>query len=253
MTKKIAVFTGAGISKESGIATFRDSKEGLWENFKVEDVATIEGWYKDKGKVLEFYNARRRELPNVEPNQAHRALALLENEYDVTIVTQNVDDLHERGGSSLIYHLHGELTKARTSKKVLDKHELLMGKTITPFEIGYNDINLGDECPTYEGQVRPHIVWFGEMPFNVPRAYQAIEQADILLIVGTSLQISYTLDLLRAVKSDCDIYYIDPKPMRYLDNYGLKVNYIEKNAVEGVTEIVDQLIIQAIGSDKNDK
>lgn len=246
--KKIVVFTGAGISAESGITTFRDSN-GLWENFKIDEVATPQGWSKDRSKVLDFYNARRRQMPTVEPNDAHRALVALENEYEVTIVTQNVDDLHERAGSSKIYHLHGELTKARSSF-AMNNPSVVASQPV--YDIGYEDINLGDKDE--DGcQLRPHIVWFGEYPFNIDESYTAFMNADLILVIGTSLQISYTLSFFQQISKETPVIYIDPKPMRYLDNYNLNVEYIEKNAVEGVGEIVNRLIIQAIGSDKNDK
>jgi len=244
MKKKIVAFTGAGISQESGILTFRDTNDGLWNNYSIDEVATPAGWKKDRGKVLTFYNERRKQMPEVKPNGAHEALSLLEKDYDVTIITQNIDDLHERGGSKNVIHLHGELTKARGC--------LYEGKS-SPideiWDIGYDDINLGDKCKTTGSQLRPHIVWFGEYPFGVREAYDAVYDADILLIIGTSLQISYTLDMLNNVRKTneaCKIVYIDPKPMRYLDSYGLKVEYIEKKAVEGVKEVVDRILTEQI-------
>ena len=237
--KKIVVFSGAGISKESGIDTFRDSKDGLWNNYKVDEVATIEGWRKNRSKVLDFYNERRKQMPEVQPNDAHIALSRLEDKYDVTVVTQNVDDLHERGGSKNIIHLHGELTKACDVMTKKNK-----------YTIGYNDIELGVKCPETDSQLRPDIVWFGEIPYRVDEAYDAVYNADVLLIVGTSLQITYTLDMLNNVRqtvsdasNPCRIVYIDPSPMRYLDNYGLNVEYVTKTAVEGVTEIVNELLV----------
>lgn len=245
--KKIVVFSGAGLDRESGILTFRDCKKGLWNTHKIEDVATIDGWKNDSKKVLDFYNERRRELPNVEPNNAHYGLVSLEEEFDVVNITQNVSDLLERAGSSKILHLHGELTKAKSSygtgNRILDNHDSV--------DIGYNDINVGDMCEEFNAQMRPDIVWFGEYPYNVDRAYQAIRNADILLIVGTSLQIGYTLDMLQNVKKECVIIYIDPQPMHYLDNYNLTVEYVTKNAVDGVNEIVNRLLVQANGYDKN--
>jgi NAD-dependent deacetylase len=237
--KKIVIFSGAGISKESGVDTFRDSKDGLWNNYKVDEVATIEGWRKNRSKVLDFYNERRKQMPEVQPNDAHIALSRLEDKYDVTVVTQNVDDLHERGGSKNIIHLHGELTKACDVMTKKNK-----------YTIGYNDIELGVKCPETDSQLRPDIVWFGEIPYRVDEAYDAVYNADVLLIVGTSLQISYTLDMLNNVRqtvsdasNPCRIVYIDPSPMRYLDNYGLNVEYVTKTAVEGVTEIVNELLV----------
>lgn len=220
MKKKIVVFTGAGIDKESGIDTFRDHN-GLWMNHNIDDVCTPSGWIKDPLKVLNFYNERRRQLPLVEPNSAHFDLVKLEEMYDVTIVTQNVSDLHKRSGSSKILHLHGELTKGRDI-------------TDNIVDIGYNDINLEDK-------LRPHIVWFEEYPFNVEESYDVIIESDILIIIGTSLMIGYTLNLLSSVKDDCKIYYVDPNPSRYLDKYGKDVTYIEKSATEGVKLVIDEL------------
>ena len=231
MKKKIVVFTGAGVSRESGVLTFRDSVDGLWENHNIDDVCTPSGWKKDREKVLNFYNDRRRQLPTVEPNSAHTGLVKLEDKYDVTIVTQNVDDLHERAGSSKILHLHGELTKARGSLSSKD----------TIRDIGYDDINVGDKCKN-GSQVRPHIVWFEEMPFNVEESYDAMIESDVLIIIGTSLMIGYTLNLLSSVSDDCKIYYIDPQPSRYLDKYGKNVTYIEKPATEGVEFILNELL-----------
>lgn len=233
MKKKIVVFTGAGVSKESGVLTFRDSVDGLWENHKIDDVCTPSGWKKDRENVLNFYNDRRKQLPNVEPNSAHTGLVKLEDKYDVTIVTQNVDDLHERAGSSKILHLHGELTKARGS---------LSSKKETIVNIGYNDINIGDKCELTDSQLRPHIVWFEEMPFNIEESYEAMIEADVLIIIGTSLMIGYTLTLLSSVGENCKIYYIDPQPSRFLDNYGKDITYIEKPATEGVELILNDLL-----------
>lgn len=229
---KIVIFTGAGIDKESGINTFRDSADALWENHNIDDVCTPSGWRKDREKVLNFYNDRRRQLPTVEPNSAHTGLVKLEDKYDVTIVTQNVSDLHKRAGSSKILHLHGELTKARGS---------LSTNQDTIRDIGYGDINIGDKCK-YGSQVRPHIVWFEEMPFNVEESYDAMIESDVLIIIGTSLMIGYTLNLLSSVSDDCKIYYIDPQPSRYLDKYGKNVTYIEKPATEGVEFILNELL-----------
>lgn len=227
--KKIAVFTGAGISAESGVPTFRDSENGLWYNYNVEDVATIEGWRKDKKKVLDFHNIVRSDMKNYAPNDAHKLLAKLEEKYDVTIITQNIDNLHERGGSSKIYHLHGELNKSRS--------------TVKP-HILYDcdgDINIGDKCE-FGSQLRPHTVLFGEMPYYVDEAYEAVINCDYLLIIGTSLNILYTIQLLFAVNRDAKIIYIDPNPSEALTYKGLNVKYIRKKAVEGVTKIVDKLM-----------
>lgn len=250
--KKIVIFTGAGVSKESGIETFRDSKDGLWENFKIDEVATPEGWRKDRSKVLDFYNARRRQLPSVQPNDAHVALATLENEYDVTIVTQNVDDLHERGGSTKIIHLHGELTKARTCFG-MDNTTLVASQTV--YNIGYDDINMGDKDEEYGAQLRPHIVWFGEYPFFFYEALEAFIEADIIIVIGTSMNIGYTYNFFENCKRDTPIYFVDPTPTKSLglEYPELDITYIEKGAVEGVSELVNNLMVEAVGDDKNDK
>jgi NAD-dependent deacetylase len=231
MKKKIVIFSGAGLDRESGVLTFRDCKDGLWNNHRIEDVATIDAWKKDREKVLDFYNERRQQMPEVHPNNAHKSLVSLEETFDVTNVTQNVSDLLERAGATKVFHLHGELTMACDCMTKKNK-----------YYIGYNDIVMGTKCPETDSQLRPDIVWFGEYPMHVERAYQVMEKADILIIIGTSLQIGYTLDMLRAVKEGCRIIYIDPSPMKYLDNYGLSVEYIKKGAVEGVAEIVNELI-----------
>lgn len=234
--KKIVVFSGAGLDAESGIETFRAIKNGLWNNYKIEDVATPSGWRKDREKVLDFYNERRRQMPDVQPNGAHLMLAKLEEHFDVQHVTQNVSDLLERGGCTNIIHLHGELTKARGCQYVMScPDEYLV-------DVGYNDIKLGDKCQVSDSQLRPNVVWFGEMPFGTDRAYQSFRNADIIIIVGTSLQISYTLEFFNYLKDDCKIIYIDPEPVKYLSNMGLSVTYSTKGAVEGITETVNSLL-----------
>ena len=178
--KKMAVLTGAGVSAESGISTFRDS-DGLWENYDVSEVCDISAWPRNPGLMLRFYNERRAQLATVKPNAAHLAIASLEEDYDVTVVTQNVDNLHERAGSTKIIHLHGELTKVRPEDSYNENDGFSTSKVI---DVGYEPVNLGDLSP--DGvQLRPHIVWFGEAVPNIGRAIEAVEQADILLIVGT--------------------------------------------------------------------
>lgn len=252
MKKKIVIFSGAGLDRESGVLTFRDCKDGLWNNHKIDDVATPEGWSRDRSKVLDFYNERRRQMPEVHPNDAHIALTALEEEYDVIHVTQNVSDLLERAGATNVIHLHGELTKARTSFG-MNNSRLIESQHV--YNIGYDDINLGDLDEEYKAQLRPHIVWFGEYPFGVDKAYQAFKEADIVLIIGTSLNISYTIGFFGVTKLESPIIYIDPEPSRDLDNSyrELKIEYITKGAVDGVQEVIDRLITQEIGSDKNDK
>ena len=223
--KKVVVLSGAGVSAESGIKTFRDSN-GLWEEYKVEDVASIDGWYKDKKLVLDFYNARRRALQHAEPNDAHKIIAELESDFDVCVVTQNVDNLHERAGSTNIIHLHGELTKARSVK---DEY--------TTYDIGYNDINLGDKAPD-GGQLRPFIVWFGESVPELGRAAKEVEKADILIIIGTSLNVYPAAGLVHYTKPGCKIYLIDPQPMNLrMDNF----TQIQEVATEGMRKLKEKL------------
>ena len=223
---KIVVLTGAGVSAESGVSTFRDSN-GLWENYKVEDVASIEGWYRDPALVLEFYNARRAQLSEVKPNAAHIAIASLEQDYDVTVVTQNVDNLHERAGSTKIIHLHGELTKVRPENCCNDRDGY---SEETVFDIGTDSINIGDMAPN-GAQLRPHIVWFGEAVPKIEKAIDAVEAADMLLIVGTSLQVYPAAGLYRYAKSSTPIYIIDPKDVPVRDG---RVTHIKDVATNGM-------------------
>ena len=224
--KKIVVLTGAGVSAESGVSTFRDS-DGLWENHKVEDVASIEGWYRNPSLVLDFYNARRAQLADVRPNAAHRAIAELENEYKVTVVTQNVDNLHERAGSTRVIHLHGELTKVRPENCCNDRDGF---SEETVFDIGTDSITIGDLAPN-GAQLRPHIVWFGEAVPKIDQAIDAVEAADILLIVGTSLQVYPAAGLYRFAKTGTPIYIIDPKDVTVRDG---RLTHIKDVATKGM-------------------
>ena len=224
--KKIAVLTGAGVSAESGITTFRDS-DGLWENHKVEDVASIEGWHRDMTVVLDFYNARRAQLATVRPNAAHLAIASLEDEYDVTVITQNVDNLHERAGSTRIIHLHGELTKVRPENCCNEKDGF---SEETVFDIGFDKIEVGDMAPN-GAQLRPHIVWFGEAVPKIDSAIDAVEAADIILIVGTSLQVYPAAGLYRFAGMDTPIYIIDPKDVSVRDS---RITHIKDVATSGM-------------------
>lgn len=196
--KKLVVLTGAGISAESGISTFRDAN-GLWEQYRIEDVATPEAWARNPELVLRFYNQRRAQLFEVQPNMGHQALVSLERDFEVQIITQNVDDLHERAGSRSVLHLHGELRKVRS-----DRYEHL----VYPCE---TDINLGDTCER-GFQLRPHIVWFGEAVPMLEAAAELAMQADIFLIVGTSLQVYPAAGLMIYARPDIPFYYIDPRP-----------------------------------------
>lgn len=226
MRKKIVVLTGAGVSAESGISTFRDS-DGLWENFRVEDVASIEGWYRDPAVVMDFYNQRRAQLSEVRPNAAHLAIADLEKEYDVTVVTQNVDNLHERAGSTKIIHLHGELTKVRPENCC---NEMDGFSEETVFDIGTEPVHIGDLAPN-GAQLRPHIVWFGEAVPKIEAAIDAVEAADILLIVGTSLQVYPAAGLYRYAGPDTPIYIIDPNDVPVRD---LRVTHVKDVATRGM-------------------
>lgn len=234
MKKKIAIFTGAGISQESGIDTFRKAKEALWENHSVEEVATPQGWKDDPQLVTDFYNARRVQLGTVEPNDAHRALVRLEQKYDVDIITQNIDDLHERAGSTMVHKLHGDLRTVRSVANPEEKHDW-----------GYKAVDLENDRGENNARLRPHVVWFGEYPDvrAVKAGYESIAECDILIVIGTSLEIGYTLDMLSMVNPDkAEIYYIDPEPARYADALGIPVVYIEEKAVKGVTELVEVLM-----------
>lgn len=226
MKKKLTVLTGAGVSAESGISTFRDS-DGLWENHNVQDVASIEGWYRNPALVLDFYNARRAQLFTVKPNAAHEAIASLENEYDVTVVTQNVDNLHERAGSTRIIHLHGELTKVRPENCCNDMDGF---SEAAVFDIGADEIHIGDMAPN-GAQLRPHIVWFGEAVPKIEAAIDAVEAADILLIVGTSLQVYPAAGLYRYAKMTTPVYIIDPKDLQVRDG---RLTHIKDVATKGM-------------------
>ena len=215
--KHIVVLTGAGISAESGIKTFRDA-DGLWEGHNVMEVASPEGFRANPALVLDFYNQRRRQLFEVKPNAAHFALADLEKEYNISIITQNVDDLHERAGSTNVLHLHGELLKARSTYNPNDIFEWK------------EDINLGDKCSN-GSQIRPHIVWFGEDVPMIPKAVSICETADIVLIIGTSLQVYPAAGLMHYAPQSAPIYYIDPKPALVSDQ---SVVTIAQSATEGM-------------------
>lgn len=229
--KKILIFTGAGVSKESGIETFRDSKDSLWNNHKIEDVATIDAWRKNRSLVLDFYNQRRAQLKDVEPNLAHKIIADLEKDYEVTLVTQNVDNLHERAGSTNIIHLHGELTKSSST---------FPGSTEIYDCPG--DINIGDKCPR-GAQLRPAIVWFGENlnPNNIDKAETAAGDCDICIIVGTSMQVFPANQIPFLTKEDCIIFYVDPSEMDfYVPEFRSEFfHHIKEPATKGMQKIIN--------------
>jgi NAD-dependent deacetylase len=228
MRKNIVVLSGAGISAESGIETFRDA-DGLWQGHDVMAVASPQGWRDDPKLVLEFYNRRRYELLNVTPNIAHQTLVNLEKNFNVTIVTQNVDDLHERAGSLDVLHLHGELLKAQSTQNLDLVYPCL------------KDISLGDFCEL-GSQLRPYIVWFGEDVPNLNDAILQVTKADIIIIIGTSMQVYPAAGLVSFVPKDTPIYYIDPSPavndaLACADN----VTLIKKNASQGVVDLAKKL------------
>jgi len=225
--KNIVVITGAGISAESGIKTFRDD-DGLWNNHRFEDLATPGAWAANPQLVLDFYNARRKQLLECEPNDAHCALVKLERKFDVQIITQNVDDLHERAGSKNVLHLHGELRKVRSTK-----HPDLI------YELDGWELKLGDNCE--KGfQLRPHIVWFGEMVPNIEKAIHFVRKADYLMVIGTSLMVYPAAGLLNYAPQSCSVTLIDPKTT--VSNTNNHIQVIKENASVGVPQIVNKLM-----------
>lgn len=227
MKKKLVVLTGAGISAESGIKTFRDS-DGLWEGHDVMEVATPEGWRKNPTLVLDFYNQRRKQLLEVQPNLAHQVLVDLEQDFEVHIVTQNVDDLHERAGSQNVLHLHGELLKVRSTRNesyVLD---------------WTGDLQLGD-CDANGAQLRPHIVWFGEAVPALEAAIDLVEQADYIAIIGTSLQVYPAAGLTDFAPKNVPIFYIDPKATK-ISNVKNPLTCIAMKATEGILVLQQKLL-----------
>jgi NAD-dependent deacetylase len=227
MKKKLVVLTGAGISAESGIKTFRDS-DGLWEGHNVMDVATPEGWRKNQELVLDFYNQRRKQLHEVEPNLGHKVLADLEKNFEVYIITQNVDNLHEKAGSKNVLHLHGELFKVRSVK---DKNYILDWKT----DLNKTDIDKNGF------QLRPHIVWFGEDVPALEEALEITQNADFFAVIGTSLQVYPAAGLVEYTPPNIPIYYIDPNPGT-MQNVNNKVEIIPLKASEGLPLLKDKLL-----------
>ena len=226
--KKLMVLTGAGISAESGIKTFRDA-DGLWEGHDVMEVASPEGWHKNKELVLDFYNQRRRQLQDVQPNLGHLTLAALEADFDIHIITQNVDNLHEKAGSSHVLHLHGELLKVRSvnpkENRILDWHD---------------DLNLGD-VDENGYQLRPHIVWFDEAVPALDEAIEITQTADYFAVIGTSLQVYPAAGLLHYTRANVPIFYIDPKPASIYD-LSNPLEIIPMNATEGVPFLSELLM-----------
>ena len=232
MKRKIVFFTGAGVSAESGVATFRTGDDGLWYNHKVEDVATIDGWNRDKKKVLDFYNMRRAQLKEVHPNLAHQLIAQLEVDFDVTVITQNVDDLHQRAGSTNVIHLHGELIKVRSTKDSTKIYNWI------------EDCNIGDKCEL-GSQLRPHIVWFGENldPKMIQNATQVAFECDVCVVVGTSMQVAPANSIPFLTKDTALIYYIDPSDVEFYIPKNRKsfFYHFQQNATDGMKRLSDEL------------
>lgn len=225
--KKVVILTGAGMSAESGISTFRDSG-GLWEQHRVEDVATIEGYERNPKLVLDFYNERRRQLPTVHPCRGHELVAALEKDFDVTVVTQNVDDLHERAGSTKVIHLHGELMKATSTRYPNDPSQ------IVTLDADHMDIHLGDRAAD-GSQLRPFIVWFGEAVPEIERAAEEVSEADIFVVIGTSLNVYPAAGLIQFAPEQAPIFLIDPKEVPWSSSH--RVRHIMKGASEGMEEL----------------
>ncbi len=223
MKPHIVFLTGAGMSQESGISTFRD-QNGLWENHRIEEVASPEGFAKNPQLVLDFYNARRKQLDEVEPNEAHRLIAELEKNYQVTVITQNVDDLHERAGSTKVIHLHGELKKCRSSI-----NDTLIFEYNKPIQVG--------DLATDNSQLRPHIVWFGEQVPNMDLAIEITQTADYLVIIGSSMQVYPAASLLHFVSPKTQTIYIDPHPDVSM---GKNLLVIQEKATVGVAQWVEK-------------
>lgn len=230
--KKLVILSGAGISAESGFSTFRDSG-GLWERYSVEEVCTPEGYARDPKKVLDFYNGLRRQLIDAQPNEAHRLVADLDNCFDVTVITQNVDNLHERAGSHHVIHLHGELMKATSS------YDPNNPACIVTLPEEHPDIHIGDKAKD-GSQLRPFIVWFEEPVPMIEVAAEYVEKADIFVIIGTSLNVYPAAGLVNYVAPDAPVYLIDPKSVKL--PYGRHITVIQKKASEGMRELTKLLI-----------
>ena len=234
MKEKIAVLTGAGVSAESGLGTYRDNG-GLWNNYDPMEVASIEGWYRNRKLVLDFYNMQRAKLRDAQPNAAHLAIAALEDKYDVTVITQNVDNLHEKAGSTRVIHLHGEATKVRPENGVYD--ESYSEREV--IDVGYEPVNLGDKAPN-GSQLRPHIVFFGEAVPKIERAIDIVSAADLLLIVGTSMQVYPAAGLYRYADPKTPIYVIDPADMPLHDARITHIKEVATKGMEKFTKILEE-------------
>jgi len=226
LKKKLVIFSGAGVSAESGLKTFRDTG-GLWEEFRIEDVATPEAWAANPALVTEFYNLRRKQVMEAQPNDAHKLLADLESRYDITIITQNIDDLHERAGSKKVLHLHGEIMKVRSS---------MYPELIYPIDKW--EIKIGEMCER-GSQLRPHIVWFGEMVPEMDNAIGIAAEADLFVVIGTSLNVYPAAGILNYVKPSAQKWLIDPGDFNL--DYVINLKHIKKVASEGMKVLASEL------------
>lgn len=226
MKKKIVVFSGAGMSAESGIKTFRDTG-GLWEEYKIEDVATFEAWAKNQDLVLDFYNQRRKQVMEAKPNEAHQLVADLQKNFDVQVITQNIDDLHERAGSKKVLHLHGEIMKSRSTKN---------NNLVYPLK--HWEIKAGDVCEV-GSQLRPHIVWFGEDVPEMEKATKLAEDADIFITIGTSLNVYPAANLIHVVQNKIPKFLVDPGNFNL--DYIKNLTIIKATAVEGMKVLSEKL------------
>jgi NAD-dependent deacetylase len=224
--KKIVVFSGAGMSAESGIKTFRDTG-GLWEEYKIEDVATFEAWIKNQPLVLDFYNQRRKQVMDAQPNEAHLLVAELQKQFDVHVITQNIDDLHERAGSKNVLHLHGEIMKGRSSAK----NELV-------YPLKHWEIKVGDVCEV-GSQIRPHIVWFGEAVPEMDKATELAENADVFITIGTSLNVYPAANLINVIEGHIPKFLVDPGDFNL--DYVKNLTIIKATAVEGMKVLSKKL------------
>jgi NAD-dependent deacetylase len=230
--KKLVIFSGAGISAESGLKTFRDS-DGLWEEYNVMDVATPEAWEKDPALVLEFYNRRRKQILEAEPNAAHHAISGLEKSYDVTIITQNIDDLHERAGSSHVIHLHGNIRYARSTNP----------QDSNLYPINGDKLSFGDKCPN-GFQMRPHVVWFGEEVPLIPVAQKIVSSAKILIVSGTSLTVYPAANLIYFTDFRTRKFLVDPNNIHVVDIDNLTI--IKEKASIGIPRLAEELLLEAV-------
>lgn len=226
MKKKLVIFSGAGVSAESGLKTFRDSG-GLWEQYNIEDVATPDAWAKNPALVTQFYNERRKQVMNAKPNEAHQLIAQLESRYDVQIITQNIDDLHERAGSKKVLHLHGEIMKVRST---VDSRQI--------YRIDKWEVKMGDLCEK-GSQLRPHIVWFGEMVPEMDNAIMLAEKADMFMVIGTSLNVYPAAGILNYVPPGAPKWLIDPGDFNL--DYVINLKHIKKVATEGMRTFINEL------------